>query len=265
MDRILLAASTLCFLFGFAYTMYALGARTYRHSRFNFFSILTGFGLQTASLYERGQMVGRCPLTNIYEILVFLCWSMVIFYLIIGPAYRLSLLGFFTSPLVFVIQVVALLLPGMAPVRSVGTIDRWLELHAALSVVSYGAFALACVAGLMYLAQERQLKTHHIRSIFFHLPPIHDLAVANNRLILAGFCLFTGGLAAGFTHGLGHVTLLLYVSYGIWALYGAILAAMLWHRISPHRVATLSITAFSVMLLTLWAIETQIATGRRGF
>ena len=57
----------------------------------------------------------------------------------------------------------------------------------AVSLVAYGAFALACVSGVMYLAQERQLKTHHLRSIFYRLPPIHDLAVANRRLIFSGF------------------------------------------------------------------------------
>jgi len=68
-------------------------------------------------------------------------------------------------------------------------VNGWLELHAAISMVAYGAFALAGVAGVMYLAQERQLKTHHIRSIFYHMPPIRDLAVANGRLILTGFAL----------------------------------------------------------------------------
>jgi ABC-type uncharacterized transport system permease subunit len=135
-------------------------------------------------------------------------------------------------------------------------------------VVSYGAFALACIAGILYLAQERQLKTHHLRSIFFYLPPIHDLAVANSRLIVVGFCLFTVGLLAaimrtGFLGGAaGHVHVLLYVSYGIWALYGAILGATVWQRISAHRVALLSVSAFGVMLLTLWAM--QLSPSRPG-
>ncbi len=255
MDRLLLAASTFCFLFGFAYTMYALGARTYRPSRINLLANLLGFLFQTGFLYLRGEMIGRCPLTSLFEILVFLAWSMVMFYLLIGPAFRLSLLGLFTAPLVFIIQVVALFLPA-APARVAGPpASPWLELHAALSVMAYGAFALACVAGIMYLAQERQLKTHHIHSFFYHLPPIHDLAIANSRLILAGFCLFTFGMVSGLMHGVAHIHLLRIISLAIWLLYGAILVATFWHRISPRRVAVLSVSAFSVMLLTLWAIQ----------
>src|SRR5882757_8366442 len=109
MDRILLIASTFCFLFGFGYTMHALGARVYRPAPANFFAILSGFLLQTGFLYLRGQRIGRCPLTSLFEVLIFLGWAMVLFYLLIGPTYRLSLLGAFTSPLVFLFQLVALL------------------------------------------------------------------------------------------------------------------------------------------------------------
>src|SRR5258708_5238041 len=147
MDRLLLIASTFCFLFGFAYTMHALGARAYQRSWLNFFAILGGFACQTAFLYVRGAQLGRCPLTNLFEVLIFLSWSMVLFYLLIGPTYRLSLLGVFTSPLVFVFQVLALLLLRDAPAAAKIAPNRWLEMHAALSVVAYGAFALACVAG----------------------------------------------------------------------------------------------------------------------
>jgi ABC-type uncharacterized transport system permease subunit len=149
----------------------------------------------------------------------------------------------------------ALLMPDTAATRAKAPLSAWLELHAAVSVVAYGAFALACVAGVMYLAQERQLKTHQFRSIFYHLPPIHDLAVANSRLILTGFLLFSLGLFAGIMHGSAHVHLLRYVSIALWLVYGSILLATFWHRISPRKVALLSVGAFSVMLITLWGVQ----------
>ena len=102
MERAFLVSSTLCFLAGFAYSMYALGAKVRQPSRWNFVVMLLGFAFQLGFLRLRSGAVGRCPLTNLFEVLVFLSWSMVLFYLLIGPAYRLSLLGFFTSPLVFI-------------------------------------------------------------------------------------------------------------------------------------------------------------------
>ncbi len=255
MDRLLLVISTFCFLFGFAYTMHALGARVYHTSRLNFFAILSGFLCQTAFLYLRGQQVGRCPLTSFFEVFIFLSWALVLFYLLIGPTYRLSLLGAFTSPLVFALQVIALLLLRDVPVRTQLPPNAWMELHAAISIVAYGAFALAGVAGVMYLAQERQLKTHHIHSIFYHLPPIRDLAVANRRLIFTGVALLAVGIGAGFMVGnwQSHTSKVAW-SVGVWLLYGAIFALSKGHRLSPRRVAWLSVAAFSVALLTLSGI-----------
>jgi len=255
MDRLLLVISTFCFLLGFAYTMHSLGARVYRASRLNFFAILSGFLCQTGFLYLRGQIVGRCPVTSLFEVLIFLTWSLVLFYLFFGPTYRLSLLGAFTSPLAFGLQVVALLLLKDTP-KKLAMANPWTELHAAISMMAYGAFALAGVAGVMYLVQERQLKTHHIRSIFYHLPPIRDLAVANGRLIFTGVGLLAVGIGAAFMvdNWQAHASKVAW-AVGVWVLYGAIIILSKGHRLSPRRVAWLSVGAFSVALLTLSGIS----------
>ena len=69
---------------------------------------MPGFLLQTYFLYVRGELRGRCPLTNLFEVIGFLCWALVLFYLIVGTTYRLSPLGVLTAPLVCVLQVFAL-------------------------------------------------------------------------------------------------------------------------------------------------------------
>ena len=70
MERACLLASTVCFFFGFAYTMYALGARMLRPSRGSVLMMSVGFVLLTEFLHLRGRAVGRCPLTNLFEVLV---------------------------------------------------------------------------------------------------------------------------------------------------------------------------------------------------
>jgi ABC-type uncharacterized transport system permease subunit len=257
MDRLLLVSSTFCFLLGFAFTVYSMGARSFRPSRLNLLVIALGFGLQTAFLWVRGEALGRCPLTNRFEVLVFLGWSMVMFYLLIGPPYRLSLMGLFTAPVALLIQLFALLVPGLDRAPQLSLVhNAWLELHAAISVVAYGAFSLAGVAGAMYLAQERQLKTHHLHAFFFEWPPIHDLAVANRRLVLVGFGLLTFGLLAGVKMGNleAHLVKILW-SCAVWILYGGILAAIFRHRLSGRRVAWVSVAAFLVVLGTLWSLK----------
>jgi ABC-type uncharacterized transport system permease subunit len=252
MERLPLVISTICFLLGFAYTMYALGAGRYRPSRSNLMVVVAGFLFQTWFLYERGHKIGRCPLTNLFEVLLFLSWSMGLLYLLIGPAYRLSLLGAFTSPLVFFFQFICLIAPIDLPARINSVPNPWLELHAALSVVAYGAFAMAGVAGAMYLAQEKHLKTHHIGMLFFQMPPISELATVTTRLLWAGFGLLTAGLLAGVAVG-GQVNRLK-LGWGIamWGVYFAILVA---HRVGPRRIALFSVVAFMLALTSLWGLN----------
>ena len=196
MDRLPLILSTLCFLLGFAATLAALKSGHYHPRRFNLGMMATGLLLQTVFLVGRGQAIGHCPLTNLFEALVFLSWSIALLYILIGPAYRLSLLGMFTEPLLFLIQTVALLAPIDALHPVFPPHSPWLEFHAAVSMMAYGAFAMAGVAGVMYLAQERQLKTRRLGTIFFQMPPITALATANMRLLWSGLLLLSVGQAS---------------------------------------------------------------------
>jgi HemX protein len=255
MERWFLISSTVCFLLGFAYAMFAFGAGIARPSRWNFIVMFCGFILQTGFLHARGQAVGRCPVTNLFEVLIFLSWSLVLLYFVIGGTYRLSLLGTFTAPLVFLLQTVAQLLPS-ANVAHIykKSAGFWPELHAAVSLVAYGAFALAFVDGVMYLVQERLLKRHRLNTFFQSLPPMADLAVALQRVNLTGFALFTIGLIAGFLAG--HTPAgTIFLAVAVWLPYGFLLLARMTHRFSPRRIAWLSVGAFVLALTALGALS----------
>jgi HemX protein len=254
MDRHFLVVSTICFLAAVVRTIAALRAGVFRPGRFNFFAIGLGFIFQTAFLSVRGHVLGRCPLTNLFEVLVFLAWSVALTYLLIGPAYRLSLMGAFTAPLVALIQGFALLAP--IDIRHPAKVpaNSWLEFHASMSMMAYGAFALACIAGVMYLVQEHQLKTRQLHSIFYHLPPLTDLFAAITRLLWWGFALYTLGLASGFFIGQPLPRPQVVCAIGVWLLYAAILHGRYLRRLAPKRVAALCILGFSAALTLLWGI-----------
>ena len=254
MDRQLLILSTLCFVASIARTANSLRSGVFSLGRFNLFAIGLGFIFQSSFLYLRGHELGRCPLTNLFEVFVFLAWSVALIYLLIGPAYRLSLMGAFTSPLVVFLQGFALLAPIDIRHGSKVPANPWLEFHASMSLIAYGAFALACIAGVMYLVQERQLKTHQLRSIFYHLPPLADLFAAITRLLWWGFALYTVGLLSGFFVGQPLPRLQILCALGVWLLYAAILHGRHLRRLGPERVALLSILGFSAALTLLWGI-----------
>jgi ABC-type uncharacterized transport system permease subunit len=210
------------------------------------------FVAQMAFLSVRGQARGACPLVGLGEILVFLAWSLTLFYLAVGPAYRVSLLGVFTSPVVVVFQGFALM-PGLLveKVEKVGSSNAWSETHAATSVLSYGALALAAVAGVMFLVLDHQLKEHHLQSgLFRNLPPVRELLKSLIRLLWLGVFLLTVGIVAGFmmpSHGgaLAH----LLAALGTWLGYVILLG------IKQSRGLTGRRTAWSAVLLFLGSLS----------
>jgi HemX protein len=236
-------------------TVTALRAGVFRPGRFNVLAIAAGFFLQTAFLSLRGHELHRCPLTNLFEVLIFLAWSIALIYMLVGPAYRLSLMGAFTAPLVLIVQGIALLAP--IDVRHAVKVspNPWLEFHASMSIIAYGAFALAGIAGVMYLVQERQLKTHKLHSIFYHLPPLSDLFTAITRLLWWGFALYTLGLVSGFLVGQPLPRVQVICAIAVWLFYAAILQGKQLRWLAPKRVAALCIVAFSAALTLLWGIE----------
>ena len=254
MERYLLIVSTICFLAAVLHTAVELRTGVFRPMRFNFFAVGLGFIFQTAFLSLRGHALGRCPLTNLFEVFIFLAWSVALMYMLVGPIYRLSLMGAFTAPLVVLLQGFALLAPIDSHHPSRLPANPWLEFHASISLVAYGAFALACIAGIMFLVQERQLKTHHLRSIFYHLPPLADLFAAMTRLLWWGFALYTLGIVSGFFTGHPLPRMQVVAAIGIWLLYAAILQGRHLRWLAPKRVAALCIIGFSAALALLWGI-----------
>ena len=259
-DRYLLIVSTFCFFAAIVRTILSLRARAFQPGRFSFLAIGLGFIFQTAFLSIRGHELHRCPLTNLFEVFIFLAWSIALIYMLVGPAYRLSLMGAFTAPLVFLLQAFALIAPIDVRHASKAPANSWLEFHASTSIIAYGAFGLACIAGVMYLVQERQLKTHHLHSIFYHLPPLTDLFAAITRLLWWGFVLYTLGVVSGFFTGGPLPRVQLVAAIGVWLLYAAILQGRHLRRLAPKRVAALCILGFTAALTLLWGITFSAQT-----
>jgi len=255
MDRFLLTGATFCLLLSFGYTLFTLGAGRFRPGLVNLMAIVGGFALLSLDLKNRGQAQGACPINSLFDVLVFMSWSILLIYLIVGPAYHLSLLGAFTSPLVFLLLLFAQLGPVGLPAQGRFHRDPWVEFHASFTLIAYGAFALAAVAGLMYLIQNRQLKKHKAGVLLYNLPPITELGVANARLLWLGFALLTAGFAAGFLSGMHVNNVKFWASVLIWAGYGAILLLRRMHRLPPKRTAVASMVVFVVALLLLPAIQ----------
>jgi HemX protein len=257
-DRTFLWFAQVAYAVSGALTFLRLRRKAASPSVLNYSAMLCGFVLHTMFLSLRGQTLQRCPLTNIFEVTAFVAWAAVLFYLLIGPSYRVSFLGAFTAPLVLGICLVALISPVDVVQAEPLTRSAWIEFHAAIAIVACGAFALAFVTGAMYLFQERQLKTRRLSSSFLLLPSIEQLDVIHFRLLIMGFVMLTAGMIGGMIsyHIVGHWTTPKIVwAASVWLLYGwLVLARGVW-TLRGRKVAVVSMASFAFMLVGFWGVN----------
>jgi ABC-type transport system involved in cytochrome c biogenesis permease subunit len=230
-----------------------------RDNHVNYFLLLAAFCLHTTSMVRRGFSLQHCPVNNLYEATLFIAWTIVATYLVLGALPRLRFLGAFASPVLFVMGVFALmpaLDPPHGPKPEFG--NAWGSLHAALIFLAFGAFGLGSAASLMFLTQEHDLKFHKLRAILSLLPPIQRLEKIAGGLVTAGFLLLTAGLAVfpllkekpGGTTGFDPMILW---SVLVWLIY-LVLLAMRWRGQGGRPFAWATLGSFAFVLLTFWGI-----------
>jgi ABC-type transport system involved in cytochrome c biogenesis permease subunit len=232
-----------------------------KDNRVNYCLLLAAFLFHTLAMFKRGFDLQHCPVNNLYEAMTFIAWTIVTAYLIFGAWRRLRFLGAFASPVLFCIGVFALM-----PALDVhGTkpqfVNGWMSLHAALILLSYGAFGLSSVAALMYLTQEHDLKFHKMRAILSLLPPIQRLELVMSRLLGAGFFLLTAGLVVGGIY-LKQTTGAFFSgdpkvlwSILVWILYMALVLMRWQFSQGGRRIAWGAIGTFAFVLLTFWGVN----------
>src|SRR6266581_785164 len=111
------------------------------------------------SIIEEGIVYHRCPIANFYETLSMCAFLVVVVYLFVHWRYKLESLSVFLFPLVFVMALVATLGNPVSAWSSPVVRNAWLTLHIVLVLLGYAALLFTAVASLLYLFQERELKS----------------------------------------------------------------------------------------------------------
>jgi ABC-type uncharacterized transport system permease subunit len=234
-----------------------------KHDHVNYGVLLGGIILQTKAMFMRGLSLKECPVHNLYEAMTFVVWTIVAAYLIFGLWPRLRFLGAFAAPVIFALGVFALM-PGLDPTHASQpppAANDLVSLHAALTLLSYGAFGLSSVAAVMYLTQEHDLKFHKLRAVFAVMPPIDRLEKITSRLLWAGFVLLTMGL--GLVPFLLKNRTELHASTDpkvvwsglVWCLYLALLILHGRFAQSGRKFAWGAVAGFAFVVLTFWGVN----------
>lgn len=210
------------------------------------------------AMLARGFSLQRCPVTNLFEAIMFLVWAMLGCHVAVGFISRLRFLSALAAPLLVALGVFGLQ-PGLDQPAPVLDLSRGLvSLHAALILLAYGTFGLSAAAALMFLAQERNLKLHKLRAVLSLLPSIERLSKVVVDALAVGLALLTVGLVLGIP--LVRATKEAPVrgdpkvlwSVLVWGIYLALLISRTGLRRGPRWMAWGSALTFAFVILTFW-------------
>jgi HemX protein len=202
--------------------------------------------------------------------LVLLAWLVAGAYLALQRFTPLPTVGAFITPLVLVVLVPALFgtpgRPGIVP----ETLRRpSLTVHIVTALLGVAFFAIAFGVALMYLLQEREVKGKRFGALFSRLPSLDALDKLNNRLVRAGFVVFSVALVTGALVAKGvwksawewdpqQISSLV-----VWLLYGLMVQAHHrgWHG---RRYALLTLVGFVLVIGSMVALSAIPGATRHG-
>lgn len=231
--------------------------------------VLTGLAFNTAGLglrwYESYKIgFGHIPLSNMYESLVSLSWTIVLLYLVIELRYKVKTLGVLVFPIVSIAMAYASLSPDvnteiqpLIPALQ----SNWLTYHVMTCFVGYAAFAVSFGTSIVYLVKSG--KTASGKDEF--LPDLKTLDEIIYKTIAIGFLLL----------GIGIITGAVWANYAwgsywswdpketwsliTWFIYAAFIHARLTRGWRGKRAAIISIAGFCCVLFTFLGVNYLLA------
>ena len=261
-------------LYALAATFYVLYFARPRHTRLataGQWLLSGGFLVHAAAIGLGCKEYGGMEFFSLRGGLVTIAWLAAGAYLVLQRLYRIPTVGAFIMPLILVVLGPALFLtnPNL-PETLPETVRRpVLTLHIVSALLGVAIFALAYVVAIMYLLQEREVKGKHFGALFSRLPSLDSLDQLNQRLVRAGFVVFTVALVLGAMVA-RHVWKTAWEwdpqqvsSLVIWSLYGAMvqLRHTGWHG---RRYAFLTIAGFVLVIGSMVTLNVIPGATRHG-
>ncbi|MEL6139062.1 MAG: cytochrome c biogenesis protein CcsA [Cyanobacteria bacterium J06628_6] len=229
---------------------------------------VAGVAVQAYGFWERMQIAGRPPVTNMYESVVWVGFGIAAIALTFELIYRSKYYLLAAAPLSVVCLILAdslpaVLDPSISPLVPVLRDNFWLSIHVPTIALSYASFALAL--GLGHVALGSYLFTPNAKK------RIQLLSQLNYRVLQVGVLLLTAGIILG----------------GIWAHFSWgrfwgwdpketwALIALLCYLIPLHGrlvgwignfgISVASVVAFNAVLMAWYGVNFVLGTGLHSY
>lgn len=266
MEGILFRIAVFIYFAGMVGYFISLVVRRVQAAKISTWVLFAGFAFHTLSLAVRWLQPGYGTIINLFEAFSFIAWSVTGVYLLFQLRTKTRVLGALVSPAVVILSIAASV--RMAPEADVPTALKgpWVASHAILTLSGGGFFALACLAGIMYLVQDRLIMQRKSYGFTRFLPSLKELDRVNHISVITGFILLTFGIIAGAVWA--------HTAWGqhwqwdpkqvgtlvSWLLYGLLLHQRLALGWKGKKTAYFSIIAFVILLFTIVGINLFFVT-----
>jgi ABC-type uncharacterized transport system permease subunit len=252
-----LRVALVCYGVGLLYALVALTRTSDLLNRIALHAAYMGMVFHFVSLTDAFLLSGQLALTSVHNAESVLGFLVMVVFMLVYLVYKTTSPGIIVFPLVFLLTFIAA--TGEAPflITSPGLRTGWLFAHIALIFTGYAALILSFCASLLYLIQERSLKSKKANPILSRLPALEVIDEIGFRSLLLGFPFMTLGLIAGTVVAqatYGRVDLLdpkILLSILMWAVY-LIMLYTRWNAGWRGRRAAYLATGAFVAAVVAW-------------
>jgi len=231
-------------------------------------ALALGLVSHAAALALAGAEIHRLPVTDVRSALSFFSFLATVAFFFVYLRYRITALGLFMLPLVFLLTLISAIHP-VRPFEDPAFRGGWLLVHIASIFLGYTAFLLTFVAAVMYLIQERELKSKKPRAFYYRLPSLEICDELHFRSLMIGLPFLSVGILTGFIwasrtwKGPWELDPKILASIVTWLIYLVLFSTRLSGMWRGRRAAYVAIFGFAAMMVTFLGIS--FVSGPHGY
>jgi ABC-type uncharacterized transport system permease subunit len=253
-----LRVALICYAVGLLYALVALTRTSETLSKVALHASYLGMVFHFVSLVEAVIEAGQLSLASVHNSESLLAFLIMVVFMLAYVVYKTTSPGIVVFPLVFLLTFVAA--TGQQPLvfTSLAVRKGWLATHILLIFTGYAALFLSFGSSLLYLLQERALKSKTSTGMFSRLPALQVIDDIGYRSLMLGFPFMTLGLIAGSVVAestYGRVDFLdpkILLSILMWAVY-LVMVYTRWNAGWRGRRAAVLASAAFVAAIVAWA------------
>lgn len=231
-----------------------------RRQLLNYLATITavaGFAFHTLAFTTRWRYTGQIPLTGPFESYFTLAWALALTYLIIEWLAKIKVLGAWITPFITTLMAIAWMRYESIARLSTEVKSFWISFHVTVIFLAYASFTVASGFAILYLIQQRQLKSHQVNLFFRRLPSLEVLDDYSNRAISFGLPFMTMTIVTGIIRAVKefpnwYLDPVVISTTATWLIYTAYLALRYLWGWPSRKAAYLAVVGFvSIFLIRI--------------